>query len=240
MTLHLKGGSTGDLGEALIALLDAQAPGLSAGTISRLKASWQQEHRRWERRKLGRTPYVYLWVDGIHFGVRLEVANQCLLVVIGATAEGQKDLLALTDGFRESEEPWKEVLLDLKHRALTVDPRPAIGDGGLRLLGGSASGIWPHPHPALQGAYDGERAEQAAEAHAGHAKHALHQIWMAQTREHAHRAFEAFITAYAPKCPKAADCLAKEKAALLAKLLHGVPFKNGIEVQKENRPEVAA
>src|SRR4030042_1034044 len=92
--------STGDFSEALTALLGPHAPGLSAGTISRLKAVWQDEHARWEQREIGNTPYAYIWVDGIHFGVRLEEANQCILVVIGATAEGTKELLALTDGFR--------------------------------------------------------------------------------------------------------------------------------------------
>ncbi|MBU6432464.1 MAG: IS256 family transposase [Nitrospirae bacterium] len=304
--LYLKGISTGEFGEALTALLGPHAPGLSAGTISRLQAAWQHEHARWERRDLGSTPYVYLWVDGIHFGVRLEEANQCLLVVIGATAEGKKELLALTDGFRESEESWKDVLLDLKRRGLTVDPRLAIGDGAL--------GFWK----ALPQVF-GHTRTQRCWVHKtvnvlnklpkhlqSKAKSALHQIWMASTREHAYRAFDAFLTAYAPKYPKAAECLAKDKKALLAfydfpaehwhhirttnpiestfatvrlrtaktrgcvsrtsllsmvfklaksaegrwlklrgteliaKLMQGVQFKNGVEVQKENRQEIAA
>lgn len=214
--LYLKGISTGDFGEALSALLGRHAPGLSAGTISRLKAVWQHEHARWERRELGSTPYVYLWVDGIHFGVRLEEANQCLLVVIGATAEGKKELLALTDGFRESEESWKDVLLDLQRRGLTVDPRLAIGDGAL--------GFWK----ALPQVFGHTRTQRCWVHKTGNvlnklpkhlqakAKSDLHQIWMAPTREHASRAFESFLTAYHPKYPKAADCLAKDKTALLA------------------------
>lgn len=129
--LYLKGISTGNFSEALTSLLGPHAPGLSACTISQLKTAWQHDHAGWERRELSHTPHVYLWVDGIHFGVRLEEANQCLLVVISATAQGKKELLALTDGFRESEEAWKDVLLDLKRRGLTVDPRLAIGDGAL-------------------------------------------------------------------------------------------------------------
>ncbi|MDE3043054.1 MAG: IS256 family transposase, partial [Nitrospirota bacterium] len=214
--LYLKGISTGEFGEALTALLGPHAPGLSAGTISRLQAAWQHEHARWERRDLGSTPYVYLWVDGIHFGVRLEEANQCLLVVIGATAEGKKELLALTDGFRESEESWKDVLLDLKRRGLTVDPRLAIGDGAL--------GFWK----ALPQVFGPTRTQRCwvhktvnvlnklPKHLQSKAKSALHQIWMASTREHAYRAFDAFLTAYAPKYPKAAECLAKDKKALLA------------------------
>jgi len=129
--LYLKGISTGGFAEALAALLGRDAPGLSAGTISRLKAVWQQEHAHWEKRSLAHKRYVYLWVDGIHFGVRMEEANQCILVVMGATAEGKKELVALTDGFRESEQSWKEVLLDLKRRGLKHDPQLAIGDGAL-------------------------------------------------------------------------------------------------------------
>ena len=304
--LYLKGISTGDFGNALTALLGAHAPGLSAGTISRLKTVWQQDHARWERRDLSRTPYVYLWVDGIHFGVRLEEANQCLLVVIGATAEGKKELLALTDGFRESEESWKEVLLDLKRRGLTVDPRLAIGDGAL--------GFWKalpqvFGHTRTQRCWVHKTANvlnKLPKHLQANAKSALHQIWMASTREYADRAFEAFLMAYEPKYPKAADCLAKDKNALLAfydfpaqhwhhirttnpiestfatvrlrtaktrgcvsrtsilamvfklaksaegrwlrlrgpeqlaKLVQGVPFTNGVEVQKESRQEIAA
>ena len=214
--LYLKGISTGEFGEALTALLGHDAPGLSAGTISRLKAAWQQEHARWERRDLGRKHYVYLWVDGIHFGVRLEAANQCILVVIGATAEGKKELLALTDGFRESEESWTEVLLDVKRRGLTLDPQLAIGDGAL--------GFWK-ALPQVYGATRTQRCwvhktvnvlNKLPKHLQPKAKSDLHQIWMAPTREHAHRAFEAVLTAYASKYPKAAECLAKDKKALLA------------------------
>ena len=214
--LYLKGISTGEFGEALTALLGHDAPGLSAGTISRLKAAWQHDHARWERRDLGSTQYVYLWVDGIHFGVRLEEANQCILVVIGATAEGKKELLALTDGFRESEDSWKAVLLDVQRRGLTIDPRLAIGDGAL--------GFWK----ALPQVY-GHTRTQRCWVHKTvnvlnklpkhlqpKAKRDLQQIWMASTREHAARACEAFLTAYAPKYPKAAECLAKDQQALLA------------------------
>ena len=129
--LYLKGISSGEFSEALAALLGADAPGLSAGTISRLKAVWLEEHGQWEQRSLAHKRYVYLWVDGIHFGVRLEEANQCILVVIGATPEGRKELVALVDGFRESEQSWKELLLGLKRRGMKIDPKLAIGDGAL-------------------------------------------------------------------------------------------------------------
>lgn len=129
--LYLKGLSTGDFSTALTAIVGKDAPGLSAATISRLKEVWQEQYERWTRRDLTNKNYVYIWVDGVHFGVRLEDASQCILVVIGAKPDGKKELLAMTDGYRESEQSWKEVLLDLKQRGLTIDPKLAIGDGAL-------------------------------------------------------------------------------------------------------------
>jgi putative transposase len=114
--LYLKGLSTSDFSSALTALLGKDAPGLSANTISRLKEVWKSEHEQWARRSLSGKEYVYLWADGIYFGVRLEDARQCMLVLIGATADGKKELLGIADGYRESEESWKELLLDLKRR----------------------------------------------------------------------------------------------------------------------------
>jgi putative transposase len=214
--LYLKGISTGGFAEALGALLGRDAPGLSAGTISRLKAVWQDEHTQWDQRSLALKQYVYLWVDGIHFGVRLEEANQCILVVMGATAEGKKELVALSDGFRESEQSWKELLLDLKRRGLKIDPNLAIGDGAL--------GFWK----ALPQVF-GSTREQRCWVHKtanvlnklpkhlqAKAKSGLHQIWMAETREDAHHAFATFVELYEPKYPKAAQCLAKDKDPLLS------------------------
>jgi putative transposase len=214
--LYLKGISTGDFSEALSALLGRAAPGLSAGTISRLKAVWTTEHARWERRSLAKKQYAYLWVDGIHFGVRLEEANQCILVIMGATAEGKKELLALADGFRESEASWKALLLSLRERGLKIDPQLAIGDGAL--------GFWK-ALPQVFGATREQRCWVHKTANVlnklpkhlqAKAKSDLHQIWMAATREQAHAAFTTFVQSYEPKYPKAAECLAKDKTALLA------------------------
>jgi len=191
--LYLKGISTGGFAEPLAVLLGRDAPGLSAGTISRLKAVWQDEHRHWEKRSLAHKRYVYLWVDGIHFGVRMEEANQCILVVMGATAEGKKELVALTDGFRESEQSWKEVLLDMKRRGLKYDPQLAIGDGAL--------GFWK----ALPQVFGSTRAQRCWVHKTANvlnklpkhlqakAKSDLQQIWMAETRDDAHRAFATFV-----------------------------------------------
>ena len=129
--LYLKGVSTGDFQEALSALLGRNALGLSASTVSRLKGVWSEEFESWQKRDLTGKHYVYLWVDGVYFQVRLEESKHCVLVVIGATEDGRKELIAIADGYRESEQSWREVLLDLKTRGLSVDPELAVGDGGL-------------------------------------------------------------------------------------------------------------
>jgi putative transposase len=128
--LYLKGVSTGDFSEALAALVGKDAPGLSASTISRLKTVWEEEFEKWQKRDLSHRRYVYIWADGIHCNVRME-EKQCLLVIIGATEDGKKELLALESGFRESELSWTEVLVDLKHRGVKLGPKLAIGDGAL-------------------------------------------------------------------------------------------------------------
>src|SRR5947207_8569656 len=129
--LYLKGISTGDFEEALAALLGKDAGGLSASTIARLKEAWVDEHARWLDRDLSAKHYVYFWVDGIHVQARLEDDAQCLLVIIGATPEGKKELVGLIDGVRESAQSWKELLLDLKRRGLTIGPELAVADGAL-------------------------------------------------------------------------------------------------------------
>ena len=214
--LYLKGISTGDFSEALGALLGKDAPGLSASTVVRLKQIWETDFKEWSHRDLSDKRYVYIWVDGIHFNIRLEEHRQCILVVMGATADGTKELLAVQDGYRESEQSWKELLLDLKARGLTVDPELAIGDGAL--------GFWK----ALPQVWPATRAQRCwchktanvlnnlPKSEQPRAKEALHQIWMAATRDDAHRAFDLFVNTYEAKYPKAVACLVKDKDELLA------------------------
>ena len=140
--LYLKGVSTGDFAEALVALLGKDAGGLSASTIGRLKEAWSEEHMRWSKRDLSAKRYVYFWVDGIHVQARLEHDAQCLLVIIGATPEGKKELVGLTDGVRESTQSWKELLLDLKRRGLSMAPELAIADGALGFWQ-ALEEVWP-------------------------------------------------------------------------------------------------
>jgi len=213
--LYLKGISTGGFSEALAALVGPEAKGLSANTITRLKSVWEKEYEEWSHRSLEGKNYVYLWVDGVHFNIRLEEDRQCILVVLGATSDGKKELIAVADGYRESEQSWKALLLDVKARGLKVDPKLAIGDGAL--------GFWK----ALPQIYPTTR-EQRCWVHKTAnvldklpkrlqpgAKEKIHEIWMASTRADAEQAFDLFLETYEAKYPKATQCLAKDREKLL-------------------------
>lgn len=213
--LYLKGLSSSDFSEALTALLGPAAPGLSAATISRLKEVWRQQYEQWRKRNLQDKEYVYVWADGIYFGVRLEEARQCILVLIGATKDGRKELLAMSDGYRESDASWYELLLDLKERGLAVDPKLAIGDGSL--------GFWK----ALAKVYSNTRMQRCWKHKTANvlnklpkglqakAKAELQEIWMAEDRTAAEQAYDHFLLTYAAKYPKASDCLAQDRETLL-------------------------
>src|SRR6202045_1698784 len=159
--LYLKGISTGDFSEALAALLGKDAAGLSASAIGRLKDGWLDEHAAWQKRDLSAKRYVYIWADGIHLEARLEDEKQCILVLIGATPEGRKELVGFTDGARESAHDWRDLLLDLKRRGLDAPPRLVIADGALGFW--KAAGVAENARAALLGAQDRERARQDAE-----------------------------------------------------------------------------
>jgi putative transposase len=161
--LYLKGISTGGFEEALIALLGKDAGGLSASTIGRLKDAWSEEHVHWSKRDLSAKRYVYFWVDGIHVQARLEDAAQCLLVIIGATPEGKKELVGLIDGVRESTQSWRELLLDLKRRGLAMGSRARGRRRGAGFLASGRGSVAEDARPALLGAQDRQCAEQAAE-----------------------------------------------------------------------------
>ncbi len=161
--LYLKGVSAGAFEEALAALLGKDAPGLSASAIGRLKESWAGEHERWQKRDLSARRYVYVWADGIHLQARLEDEKQCILVIIGATPEGKKELAGFTDGARESAHDWRGLLLDLKRRG----PFRRTGTGrrrwSLGILEGPRRGLAVHARTALLGSQDRQCAEQAPE-----------------------------------------------------------------------------
>ena len=159
--LYLKGVSTGDFSEALSALVGPDAHGLSASTITRLKEVWEGEFQEWNKRSLEGKQYVYLWADGVHFNIRLDEDRQCILVLMGATADGKKELIAVADGYRESEQSWKALLLDVQARGLVVDPKLATG---VRLLESARPGLSDDPRSAVLGSQDGQRARQASQA----------------------------------------------------------------------------
>ncbi len=213
--LYLEGISSGDFGEALAALLGPEAPGLSASTIGRLKEVWQAELAAWRARDLTGKRYVYFWADGVYFNARLDQERQCILVVIGADAQGRRELVGLADGYRESEPSWRELLVDLRHRGLEIGPELAVGDGNL--------GFWK----ALRRVYGGAREQRCWVHKAANvlaklppglqakAKQHLQAIWMAETCAAAEAAFDYFVEAYGAKYDKAVACLAKDREALL-------------------------
>jgi putative transposase len=212
--LYLKGISTGDFSEALAAILGEQASGLSATNIVRLKAGWEDDYKVWCQRDLSQKRYVYWWADGIYFNVRLDEERSCVLVLIGATEDGNKELLAVVDGYRESAQSWCELLGQLKRMGLSSAPKLAIGDGSL--------GFWV----ALQEEY-GQVAQQRCWVHKtanildkmpksvqGKAKQLIHEMYLAPTRKAALAAYDQFISSYQVKFPKACECLQKDKAVL--------------------------
>jgi putative transposase len=214
--LYLKGVSTGDFSEALAALLGTDAPGLSQTTISRLKAVWKQEYDAWRQRDLSKKEYVYFWADGIYFNVRMDQDAQCILVIIGATKDGRKELVALEDGYRESTQSWRELLLDLKRRGLKIAPKLAVGDGALGFWGALHEVYSPTRQQRCWVHKTANVLNKLPRSQQPKAKQRLHEIYLAQTKEKAEEAFDFFIAAYEAKYPKAAACLAKDRDQLLA------------------------
>ena len=214
--LYLRGISTGDFQEALAALLGRDAPNLSPAVLTRLKAGWQDEFERWKKRDLSARRYVYIWADGVYLQARMEPDKQCILVLIGATPEGKKELIGFQSGYRESAQSWRELLADLKSRGLSIPPELAIGDGAL--------GFWK----ALEEEFGATRQQRCWMHKAVNilnklpksvqpkAKVDLKEIWMAESRANAEKAFNRFLAKYEAKYGKATACLAKDRETLLA------------------------
>ena len=236
--LYLKGISTGDFGDALQALLGSDARGLSATTITRLKAVWEQESQDWSKRSLAHRGYAYVWADGVYFNVRLEDTDnkrQCILVLMGATREGTKELIAITDGYRESEQSWRELLLDVRHRGLTIDPELAIADGGLGFWGALRKVF---PQTREQRCWVHKTANVLNKLPKGvqpKAKAMLHDIWMAETQAAADHAFDLFVATFAAKFPAATTCLVKDRDVLLT--FYAFPAEHWIHIRTTNPVE---
>jgi putative transposase len=231
--LYLKGVSTGQFEEALTALLGSDAPGLSATTIRRLTEAWQEEHTRWQRRDLSTRRYVYLWADGVYFTPRLDHERQCLLVLIGAAASGRKELLAVEDGFRESAQSWRELLLRLRdENGLVLEPELAIGDGALGFWQ-ALHEVWPKTRQQRCWVHKTANVLNALPKSVhGKAKQDLHAIYKAENRAAAEAALDRFLAKYGPKYAKAAACLAKDRDALLA--FYAAPAEHWKHVRTTN------
>jgi transposase-like protein len=213
--LYLRGVSAGDFQEALAALLGKDAPNLSPAVIARLKSEWEDEYRRWQDRDLSARRYVYVWADGVYLQARMEPQAECMLVLIGATPEGVKELIGFQTGMRESAQSWRELLVDLKARGLSIAPELAIGDGAL--------GFWK----ALDEALPTTRHQRCwlhkttnvlnkfPKSLQPNAHKDLREIWLAPDRASAAGAMTTFAEKYAPKYHKAVDCLIKDRETLL-------------------------
>lgn len=230
--LYLHGVSTGDMREALTALVGSEAKGLSAPVVARLKQRWSQEYKTWRRKPLGKDRWVYVWADGIYSGLRAEDERLCALVLIGVNERGQKRFLAIEDGVRESKQSWLDLLRDLKERGLKLAPKLAVGDGAL--------GFWA----ALEEIFPQTRTQRCwvhktanilnylPKSLQARAKARLHDIWMADTKANAEKAFESFVTNYGAKYPKATECLVKDRVALLA--FYDFPAEHWIHIRSSN------
>jgi len=213
--LYLKGISTGEMSDALIHL-GFDGTGLSASSVVRMTESWQHEYDDWSKRDLTGKQYVYVWADGIYFGCRLTDDRPCVLVLMGATKDGHKELIAIVDGQRESETSWTSVLLDLKDRGLTEAPKLATGDGSLGFWL-AVSKIFPSTRQQRCWVHKTANVlDKLPKNQQSQAKAKLHEVWMSATKEDAIKAFDRFIATYGAKWPKAAECLEKDRAELLA------------------------
>ena len=214
--LYLRGVSTGDFQEALSALVGKDAPNLSPSVITRLTAQWNADYERWQKRDLSARRYVYVWADGVYLQARMEDQAECMLVLIGATPEGKKELVGFQTGVRESAQSWRELLVDVKRRGLKIAPDIAVGDGAL--------GFWK----ALDEVFPGTK-HQRCWVHKtanvlnkvplsvqANMKTDLREIYGAPTRAAAEMAIDVFAEKYGAKYDKAVDCLTKDRETLLA------------------------
>ena len=233
--LYLKGVSTGDFPEALQALLGPGAEGLSATNICRLKRIWEEEWNDWSRRDLADKQYVYVWADGIYFNIRLEdEANkkQCILVLMGATAAGKKELIGIADGYRESEQSWLELLRGLQARGLAVDPKLAVADGALGFWA-AARKVWPTTREQRCWVHKTANVlNKLPKSVQAKAKAMLHEIWQAETKADAQKAFALFVTTFGTKYPKAVECLTKDRDVLLT--FYDFPAEHWIHLRTTN------
>ncbi len=230
--LYLKGISTDDFPVALEAILGPQAKGLSATTIVRLKDIWTEEHAEWSKRDLSEKRYVYVWADGVYSNARLEDERACLLVLMGADSLGNKELIAISDGFRESAQSWKELLLGLKSQGLHFDPALAVCDGAMGFQAAAAE-VWSATR--IQRCWfhkAGNILDKLPSSIQAKAKGIIHDMYLAPTCEDAQKAYDLFIASFEAKYPRAVECLTKDKDDLFA--FYDFPAAHWIHLRTTN------
>ena len=214
--LYLRGVSTGDFQEALAALLGKDAPNLSPSVVGRLTAEWQAEYERWQGRDLTARRYVYVWADGVYLQARMEDHAECMLVLIGATPEGKKELVGFQVGVRESAQSWRELLVEVKRRGLALAPELAVGDGALGFWK-ALDEVWPGArHQRCWVHKTANVLNKAPKSVQTSMKADLREIHHAPSRAAADAAIEVFAQKYGARYAKAVECLAKDRQALLA------------------------
>lgn len=214
--LYLRGISTNNFPEALSSLLGENASGLSPTNINRMKEIWGKEYEAWQDRKFEKVRYVYIWADRIYFNVRLNEDRPCMLVLIGATEDGSKELIGIYDGVRESKQSWKDFLQNLKSRGLTIEPSLAVGDGAL--------GFWAaleeeFPRCRQQRCWVHKTAnilDKMPKSVQPNAKRMIHEMYMSPTKEKALKAYEGFLSHYSAKYPGATKCLEKDREQMFS------------------------
>jgi transposase-like protein len=212
--LYLKGISSNDFPQALRAILGEGVKGLSPANIVRLKKIWEDEYQSWTKRDLSAKHYVYIWADGIYFQVRLDEESFCILVIMEADAQGNKELIAISDGYRESKISWQEMLLDLKERGLQKMPKLAVGDGALGFWAALAEVF---PQTRRQRCWVHKTAnilDKLPKAIQPRAKSLIHEMYQAQSKKDALGAYDHFLASYRDKYPKAVECLTKDSEDL--------------------------
>lgn len=214
--LYLKGISTNDFADVLVPLFGENAKNLSPGVVCRLKVDWEAEYSGWCKRDLSKDRYVYWWADGIHLHARMEDSSECVLVIIGVTEQGNKEIIAIEGGHRESKESWLTLLRNLKERGLKTAPKLAVGDGALGFWGALTEAYGDTRHQRCWFHKMGNVLDKLPKSQQTEATKQLQEIWMAATREDAYKAFDFFIKTYESKYPKATECLEKDKDDLLA------------------------
>jgi putative transposase len=230
--LYLRGLSTGAFQEALSALLGKDAPNLSPSAITRLTGQWQAEYERWQARDLSARRYVYVWADGVYLQARMEDHSECMLVLIGATPEGKKELVGFQAGVRESAQSWRELLVEIKRRGLIAAPRIAVGDGAL--------GFWKALDELFPGTHHqrcwlhktANVLNKVPKSVQPGMKAALREIHLAPKRAEAEVAIDLFAEAYEARYPKAVECLRKDQRALLA--FYDLPAEHWLHLRTTN------